>query len=86
MHNNHNNIIHKPDGRLKIVRVHSESIIPCISKNMVKSKQLTIIWYIDDLNMLRNEPEEVMNMLECMEKKYGNIRITMVNKHNYLGM
>ena len=53
---------------------------------MVKSKQLTIIWYIDDLNMLRNEPEEVMNMLECMEKKYGNIRITMVNKHNYLGM
>ena len=42
-------------------------------KKIVKGKQCTILWHVDDLNMLHVDSEIVSSVLSDIDAEYGDI-------------
>jgi hypothetical protein len=59
---------------------------PCVANKMVKGKQMTICWHVDDLKISHVDKREVTRMLRWLEKMYGEMRTTRGKQHEYLGM
>eukprot|EP00957_Ditylum_brightwellii_P182665 13913589-Ditylum_brightwellii.AAC.1 len=59
---------------------------PCVSNIMMRGKQMTICWHVDDLKISHIDSREVTKMLDILQKKYGKMRTTIGKIHNYLGM
>ena len=53
---------------------------------MVKGKQLTVCWHVDDLKISHEDSKEVTRMLRWLESKYGKLCRTSGNIYEYLGM
>ena len=53
---------------------------------MVKGNQMTICWHVDDLKISHVDKREVTKMIEWLEGKYGKMRTTRGEYHDYLGM
>ena len=56
---------------------------------IVKGKQCTIIWHIEDPKMLHADPNIASSVISDIETEYGNIskmNITRGKIHKYLGM
>ena len=39
---------------------------PCVAKKMVRGKQMTTWWYVEDLKLSHVEPKEVTKFMEYM--------------------
>jgi hypothetical protein len=62
---------------------------PCVANKMVNGKQCTIIWHIDDLKILHEDPEVVSGVIEQLNSEFQKEAPLTVNHgkvHDYLGM
>eukprot|EP00957_Ditylum_brightwellii_P018377 1383697-Ditylum_brightwellii.AAC.1 len=53
---------------------------------MVRGKQVTVCWHVDDLKISHADSKEVSRMLKWLEGKYENFCTTKSKVHNYLEM
>eukprot|EP00957_Ditylum_brightwellii_P009612 724568-Ditylum_brightwellii.AAC.1 len=59
---------------------------PCVANKMVRGKQMTICWHVDDLKISHVNSREVTKMLKILENKYRKMKTTRGKVHDYLGM
>ena len=59
---------------------------PCVANKMVKNRQMTIVWHVDDLKISHHDPKEVSKTIKKLEQIYGKMKVTRGDKHDYLGM
>ena len=59
---------------------------PCVANKMVRGKQMTICWHVDNLKISHIDSRDVMKMLDILQKKYGKMQTTRWKVHDYLGM
>ena len=62
---------------------------PCVANKMVKGRQFTIRFHVDDLMSSHLNPGVNTNFLKFLNDKYGKhteVKATRGNKHEYLGM
>jgi len=58
----------------------------CVANKIIKGKQCTICWYVDD-NKVSHEDEEVVTwILGEISKHFGELTITRGDNHQFLGM
>eukprot|EP00957_Ditylum_brightwellii_P174597 13293928-Ditylum_brightwellii.AAC.1 len=53
---------------------------------MVRGKQMTICWHMDDLKISHIDSREVTKMMKVLENKCGKMKTTCGKVHNYLGI
>ena len=53
---------------------------------VVRQKQFTISWYLDDNKLSRNQDTAVNVVLEKIKTHFVDLKITIVNKNSLLGM
>jgi hypothetical protein len=63
----------------------------CIVNKIIKGKQMTLCWHVDDMKISHIEPNEVTGMIEYLKLKYasdgiGKMKISRGKVHEYLGM
>ena len=61
----------------------------CVAKCMIKGKQCTILWHMDDLKISHEDSAVVTDIIWRLNEKYGKITpmISTCGKvHEYLGM
>ena len=58
----------------------------CVANKIINSKQMTILWHVDDLKILHADPWEVTKIVKWLGKTCGNIKLSRGKKHEYLGM
>ena len=67
---------------------------PCVANKIVRGKQLTIAWHVDDLKVSHKKYQVVSRMVKWLKAKYeqlfedgsGAMMITRGKIHDYLGM
>jgi hypothetical protein len=62
---------------------------PCVANKLIKDKQITVCWHVDDLKVSHHDPNVVDDFLEWIRGKDGEIgelKITRGKTHDYLGM
>lgn len=60
---------------------------PCVSNRMIKGKQCTIVWYVDDLKISHMRRDVILKILDAIQSKFdGELTITTGKEHTYLGM
>jgi hypothetical protein len=60
---------------------------PCVANKVVNSKQLTIMWNVDDLKLSHSDENEVTKAIDWLKSIYGeDMRVSRGNKYDYLGM
>jgi hypothetical protein len=62
---------------------------PCVANRMMKGKQQTVCWHIDDLKSSHEDPTVNDEFLKWIKEKYGKIgevKVTRGKLHDYLGM
>jgi Reverse transcriptase (RNA-dependent DNA polymerase) len=61
----------------------------CVVNKVVNGKQLTIVWYVDDLKISHVDSTVVDDMIEILKKEFGQVSNLTVRRgkvHDYLGM
>ena len=58
----------------------------CVINKMIDGKQCTIAWYVDDNKMLHIYPNVVTDILEGINKHFGDLVIGRGDTHDLLGM
>ena len=59
---------------------------PCIANKMVNGKQLTVVWYVDDLKVSHIDSKAVDKTLTFLESKFDKMKVKRGNVHEYLGI
>ena len=59
---------------------------PCVAKNMIGGKQLTVCLHVDDLKISCIDANEVKKMIQWLESEYGEMYGLCGNRQDYLGM
>ena len=59
---------------------------PCVANKMVNDKQLMVIYRVDNLQVSHINQQVVTDFINCLEGKYGKLRITRWEVHDYLEM
>ena len=59
---------------------------PCVANMMVKGKQMTVVWHVDDLKLSHADPWEVTKLAEYLSGIYGGLTVHRGKEHVYLGM
>jgi hypothetical protein len=60
---------------------------PCVANAMIKGKQCTICWYVDDNKISHEDPEVVSEIIAKIENKFGKMNVTRDgDDHDFLGM
>ena len=62
---------------------------PCVANKIVKGKQLTVSWYVDDLKSSHKDSKVNNRFLKWVEDTYGAIGVVKKTRgkvHEYLGM
>ena len=62
---------------------------PCVANNFVNGKQITIVWYVDDLKISHVQTKVVDEFIEQMEEESGKEEPLSQSRgkvHEYLGM
>jgi hypothetical protein len=67
---------------------------PCIANKIVKGKQLTVVWHVDDLKVSHVSSNVVTKMADWLKSTYerlfddgsGEMKICRGKIHEYLGM
>jgi hypothetical protein len=61
----------------------------CVMNKMVKGKQCTVLWHVDDLKVSHVDKEVTDGVLKALNEKYGKetpLTVTYGDLHDYLGM
>ena len=62
----------------------------CVAKKLVDGKQMTVVWYVDDLKLSHICPQEVSATIEFLCEHYedenGKLKVTRGKIHYFLGM
>jgi hypothetical protein len=61
----------------------------CVVNKRVKDKQMTIVWYVDDLKISHEDSMVVTDMVNTLKKEFGKVSDLTVTRgkiHNYLGI
>jgi len=59
----------------------------CVANKVVKGKQMTVCWHVDDLKVSHCDPAQVTIFGKWLSEKYGVAVVTHQGKvHDYLGM
>jgi hypothetical protein len=61
----------------------------CVMNKIIRGKQCTILWHVDDLKISHEHPEVVTDIIDKLEKRFGKVSklsATRGKKHDYLGM
>ena len=62
---------------------------PCVANKIVRGRQMTVSWHVDDLKVSHIDPKAVDDFLMWIKRTYGRIgevKITRGKYHEYLGM
>ena len=59
---------------------------PCIANAIIKGKQCTIAWYVDDNKISHVDPDVVTMVTEKMEQRFDKMTVTRGKEHVFLGM
>ena len=58
----------------------------CIANKMIRGKQCTMGWYVDDNKLSHVDSNVVAQELEMISKHFGDIKISRGKEHRFLGM
>ncbi|KAG7363646.1 reverse transcriptase RNA-dependent DNA polymerase [Nitzschia inconspicua] len=61
----------------------------CVANKIIKGKQCTIAWYVDDLKLSHEDPTVVEDIFTKLQAEFGKeapLTVTRGKVHNYLGM
>ena len=58
----------------------------CVANKVIKNKQCTIVFYVDDNKISHVDPEVVIDVLNILKKHFGDLTITRGKQYNFLGM
>eukprot|EP00957_Ditylum_brightwellii_P210976 15365620-Ditylum_brightwellii.AAC.2 len=73
-------------GDLKELGFEVNPYDQCIANLMIRGKQMTICWHVENLKISHIDSREVTKMLDILQKKYGKMKTTRGKVHNYIGM
>ena len=59
---------------------------PCVANKIIRGKQMTFCWNVENLKVSHVDPKEVTNFMEWLEVIYGVLRITRGKVQKYLGV
>ena len=60
---------------------------PCIANAMIRGKQMTVMWHVDDLKVSHEDPAEITKFSNYLAMIYGKALTVHRGKiHDYLGM
>ena len=59
---------------------------PCVANKVIKGKQCTIGWWVDDNFISHKKPNVVGEVIESIENKFGKMSVSRGNEHVFLGM
>ena len=58
----------------------------CIENSIIKDKQFTISWYVDNNKVSHVDEEVNTKMIGTISEIFGNLTLSRRNKHKFLGM
>ena len=61
---------------------------PCVANRMVRGKQFTVCWHVDDVKASHDTQEALDEFAEWVQELYGeysDVKVTRGKEHNYLG-
>ena len=58
----------------------------CVSNKMVGGTQCTIPWYMNDNKLSHKNPAVISDIINKLQKQFGNLYVVRDNKHTFLGM
>ena len=56
----------------------------CIANKIIDKKQFTIAWYVDDMKISHANQDEVNQIIQDIERKFGKMSVTQGHKHKFL--
>ena len=62
---------------------------PCVANKLIKVKQMTITWHVDDVKIPHQDSKDVSRMIRRLRKLYGQhgeLTVSRGKCHDYLGM
>ncbi len=59
---------------------------PCVANKMINGKQMTIVWYLNDLKISHIDAKEVTKMCKNLEKLHNKVILYRGKEHGYLGI
>ena len=59
---------------------------PCIANKMIKEKQCTIGWHVDDFMLTHDDTEVVSEVIRDINENFGPLSVVRGRKHTFLGM
>ena len=59
---------------------------PCVANKIVKGKQCTICWYVDDTKISHEDSTVVDWVINKIEQKFGKMTVNRGSKHTFLGV
>jgi len=60
-----------------------------VANKIIKGKQFTVLWHVDDIKISHVDTEIVTQVIDLMKEAYGKeapLTISRVKVHKYLGM
>ena len=76
----------KLSGELEQAGFKKNPYDPCVMNKIVKGKQLTVVWHVDDLKISHVILKVVTRVIKWLDCKYPGVTSTRGKKHQYLGM
>ena len=73
-------------SKLKSLGFHINPYDKCIANKMINGSQCTIVWYVDDVKISLLDPKVVTEMIDVVEKDFGNVKAVRGKEHDYLDM
>jgi len=59
---------------------------PCVANKMSYGRQMTVVWYVDDLKVSHVDPVRVTKFCSWIQSIYGPCKVNRGRVHEYLGM
>ena len=59
---------------------------PCVANCIIRGKQCTVGWYVNDTKISHVDPEVVDEVVAAIETNFGKMTVTRGRKHTFLGM
>ena len=58
----------------------------CVDNKIINGKQCTIVWYVDDNKISREDPAVVDSIIQELTTHFGELSITRGIEYTFLGM
>ena len=59
---------------------------PCVTNKIIKGKQCTICWYVDDTKISHEDSTVVDWVISKIEQKFGKMTVNRGSKHTFVGV